>query len=92
MKPIFYFGNLFPAYNRVDVSHNVFNVPHYIPRHHEAEMVVGITDCASAIMELQEFANEEHIPLNFITEVSWIYCIFIVVMLNRGQETTLLAL
>ena len=71
MRFIFKFGDPLPAYNRVDVSHQVFNIPHHFPRHYETEVVVGIADCALAIMELQDLISEEQIPVNFLTEVSY---------------------
>lgn len=59
----------FPAHIRVDKSYRVFNIPHRFPPHNEGEMVVGIDDCADAIRELQQFVNEESIPLNYVIEV-----------------------
>lgn len=56
-------------HNRVDVSYRVFNIPFYFPTHNEAEFVVGMKDCASAIRELKRFVEREKIPLNYITEV-----------------------
>ena len=70
MKLLMKYGNPLPDYNRVDLSHNVFNLPHYIPRHHEAEVIVGIEDCSPAITELRALTLEEKMPVNFITEVS----------------------
>lgn len=61
--------DLFNAYNRVDKSYNVFNIPHYIPRHYEAEVAVRFEDCPKAIRELTHVADEFEIPVNLITEV-----------------------
>lgn len=70
MTFLFRYGDTLPPYNRVDTSHKVFNIPHNFPIHNEAEMVVGIEDCAAAIQELKAFVEEERVPLNYITEVS----------------------
>ena len=78
-RPSFYLlftmTDLFVPHNRVDVSYRVFNVPHYLPEHHEAEVVVGIEDCANAIQELKEVVVDYDIPLNFASEVSSIIII-----------------
>lgn len=72
MMLLFKHGDTFSPYNRVDVSHRVFNIPYYFPGHHESEMVVGIEHCAPGIKELKAFVEKEEIPLNYITEVC--YC------------------
>ncbi len=59
----------FEPHNRVDVSHRVFNIPHYFPVHHESEVVVGIDDCAGALRELGRVVVEFDIPVNYGTEV-----------------------
>ena len=64
---------MFPAHNRVDVSHRVFNVPHYLPNHHEGELVVSIEDCAQAIREVKRVVEKFEIPLNFVQEVKQCY-------------------
>lgn len=69
MTLLFKYGDPLPPHNRVDISHKVFNIPHYFPNHNEAEIVVGMKDCAPAIMELKVFVEEEGIPLNYVTEV-----------------------
>ena len=69
MRLLFKYGDPIRPTNRIDVSHRVFNIPNYFPNHNEAELVVGIEDCAPAIKELKVFVEEEHIPLNYITEV-----------------------
>ena len=63
------YGGSIKPYNRVDVSHRVFNIPHYFPHHQETEVVVHVDQCGQAIRELQKFVYEEGIPLNYITEV-----------------------
>ena len=70
MKVLFKYGDALPPYNRVDISHRVFNIYHYFANHNEAEMAVDIKYCASAIKELKQFVERESIPLNYITEVS----------------------
>ena len=70
MRLLFIYGDPLPPYNRVDVSHKVFNIPNYIPMHNEAELVVDVGDCAAAIRELKAFVVGENIPLNYLTEVT----------------------
>lgn len=60
----------FEPHNRVDVSHRVFNIPHYLPVHYESEVVVGVDDCAQALRELWRIGEEFNIPVNFPTEVN----------------------
>lgn len=69
MKLLFKYGDPLPPYNRVDTSHRVFNIYHYFANHNEAELVVDIKLCASAIKELQNFIKMEKIPSNYVTEV-----------------------
>ncbi len=59
----------FQPHNRVDVSHRVFNLPEYLPVHHESEVVVGMDDCAGALRELGRVVVEFDIPVNYGLEV-----------------------
>lgn len=77
MTLLFRYGDALPPYNRVDTSYRVFNIPHNYPIHNEAEMVVGIEDCAPAIEELKAFVEVERVPLNYITEVCCVICIML---------------
>lgn len=52
------------------ISYRVFNIPHYFPVHNEAEVVVDINDCVTAIKMLKQVVDDFHIPLNYLTEVS----------------------
>ena len=64
MKLIVRYSDGFPAYNRVDKSCNVLNIPHYIVNHHELEVVLDVRHCAAAITELKYL-----LPLTFLFEV-----------------------
>lgn len=74
MKFLFKYGDPLPPYNRVDISHQVFNIYHYFANHNEAEIVVDMKHCASAIRVLKQFVERERIPLNFLTEVCNVLC------------------
>ena len=64
VKLIVQYTDGFPAYNRVDRSYNVLNIPHYIVNHHELEVVLDVRHCAAAITELKYL-----LPLTFGIEV-----------------------
>ena len=61
--------HLFSPGNRVDVSNDVFLVPNYFPVHSQAEIAVGIEDCAAAMREVDRVVRELEIPVNYIIEV-----------------------
>ena len=69
MKFVFKAFHFFSPGNRVDVSHDVLLVPNYFPVHNQAEIAVGIEDCAAAMREVDRIVRELAIPVNFIIEV-----------------------
>ena len=71
MKALVANGDYFPLVNRVDVSYNVLNIPHYFPAHSESEVCVQLDKCAIAISELLRLIKDESVPLNYITEVQF---------------------
>ena len=70
MRFIFNYLSPFPPYDRVAISYNVLNVPHILPVHWEAEVVVPFEKCPEAIRELKRVVFEHEIPANLATEVS----------------------
>ena len=70
---------IFPHHNRVDISYGIFNLPHYLPNHHEGEPVVPIEDCAEAIREVKRVVEKFEIPLNFVNEVTFIHTVLVTV-------------
>jgi len=69
MKFVFKAFRFFSPGNRVDVSDDVLLVPNYFPVHNQAEIAVGIEDCAAAMREVDRVVRELAIPVNFIIEV-----------------------
>ena len=61
-------GQVFKEHTRVDHSWNVFNVPHYLPAHFEAEIAVDHKHCGGALSELLNYAV--NITVNSVVEVS----------------------
>ena len=69
MKLLFLPSTVFAPYDRVDVSYNILQVPHALPTHWEAEVVVPFEDCAVAISELKRVVDEHSIPVSMPVEV-----------------------
>jgi FAD/FMN-containing dehydrogenase len=69
MKLLFLPSSVFSPYDRVDVSYNVLQVPHALPTHWEAEVVVPFENCAVAISELKRVVDEYSIPVSMPVEV-----------------------
>ena len=61
-------GQVFKPSTRVDYSWNVFNLPHYIPSHFEAEIAVDYKHCDRALSELLNYAVNT--TVNSVIEVS----------------------
>ena len=73
MKFVFEALQLFSPGNRVDISHDIFVLPFYIPVHTQAEIAVGIEDCAAAMREVDRIVRELAIPVNWVAEVTEVY-------------------
>ena len=70
LKFLFSLGIMEP-YNRVAISWEVFNIPHYIaPNHREGEIAVPYENCVNAVQELARVKRDLNIPVNHIVEVS----------------------
>ena len=61
-------GQVFKPSTRVDYNWNVFNLPHYIPSHFEAEIAVDYKHCDRALSELLNYAVNT--TVNSVIEVS----------------------
>ena len=70
MKLIFLPSSVFSPHDRVDTNYNILEVPHSLPIHWEAELVVPFEGCAVAIQELRRFVIDNHLPVNMPIEVS----------------------
>ena len=61
-------GKIFQLSTRVDYSWNVFNIPHYLPSHFEAEIAVDYKHGDRALSELLNYAVNT--TVNSVIEVS----------------------
>ena len=61
-------GKVFQPSTCMDYSWNVFNIPHYIPSHYEAEIAVDYKHCDRALSELLNYAVNT--TVNSVIEVS----------------------
>ena len=68
----FFFSlGIMEPYNRVAISWEVFNIPHYVaPNHREGEIAVPYENCGDAVRELASLRRDLNIPVNHIVEVS----------------------
>ena len=67
---ILFSTDVFPKYQRTDVSWEIFNIPHYVASNHrEAEVAVPFNMCGRAIKDVIEVKNKFNIPINYIVEV-----------------------
>ena len=48
-------GQVFKPSTRVDYNWNVFNIPHYLPSHFEAEIAVDYKHCDRALSKLLNY-------------------------------------
>ena len=69
MKILFIPSSVFSPYDRVDASYGVLEVPHYLPTHWEAELVVPLERCPEAIRELRRVVVDNSLPVNMPVEV-----------------------
>lgn len=69
MRALVTYGDMLPLFDRVDVSYNVLNIPHYFPVHSESEVCVGLDKCKHGLLQLIAVAKDNNLPLNYITEV-----------------------
>ncbi|KAL5509798.1 hypothetical protein EMCRGX_G005228 [Ephydatia muelleri] len=72
MRALVTYGDMLPLFDRVDVSYNVLNIPHYFPVHSESEVCVGLDKCKHGLLQLIAVAKDNNLPLNYITEVRFI--------------------
>ena len=63
-------GVVFPPHARVDHSSGVFNIPHRVGAHPEAEIAIPAENCVDGLRTLLQFIKDEDIPVNHIVEVS----------------------
>ena len=69
-------GLVFPPHTRVDHNSKVFNIPHRVGGHPEAEIGIDVKDCVEGIRTLVQMVKEESIPVNHIIEVIINLCIY----------------
>ena len=63
-------GVVFPSHARVDHSSGVFNIPHRVGAHPEAEIAIPTENCVEGVRTLLQLIKDENIPVNHIVEVS----------------------
>ena len=73
-------GLVFPPHTRVDHNSKVFNIPHRVGGHPEAEIGIDVKDCAEGIRTLVQMVKEENIPVNHIIEVIINLCIYTLIL------------
>lgn len=62
---------VFPQYQRIAISWDVFNIPHYVASNHrEAEVAVPIEKCVNLLQDLIKIKTTLNIYINHIVEVS----------------------
>lgn len=62
-------GIVFPPHARVDQSSGVFNIPHRVGAHPEAEVAIPVKDCVEGVRILLQLIKDENVPVNHIVEV-----------------------
>lgn len=62
-------GGVFPPHARVDHSSGVFNIPHRVSGHPEAEIAIDAKHCVEGVRILLQLIEDEGIPVNHIVEV-----------------------
>ena len=69
MQLLFQNNEVLSPHNHVQASYDVFNVPYYIPKDHEADVAVSVEDCAESIREIKRVVDQYFIPLNLLQVV-----------------------